>query len=129
MCVYGWWAWSRGGLAESRLVVSKAKPAALAALFGLTAVGTLALGVLLRHTNESVLPFWDGGLFAASLVAQWMAARKWLENWLVWIGVNVVSVGVFFSQQLLLTTGLYLLYLVMAFVGYRAWTRSLGRPA
>jgi nicotinamide mononucleotide transporter len=127
VCLYGWWAWSRGGEAESRLAVSKARPGVLAALFGLTAVGTLALGLLLRHTNESVLPFWDGGLFAASLVAQWMAARKWLENWLVWIGVNVVSVGVFFSQQLLLTTGLYVLYLVMAFVGYRAWTRSLGR--
>ena len=61
----------------------------------------------------------DGGLVAASLVAQWMAARKWLENWLVWIGVNVVSIGLYLSQRLLPTTGLYLLYLVMAFVGYR----------
>jgi len=128
VCAYGWWAWSRGA-AESRLVVSRAKPAALAALAALTAAGTLGVGLLLQRSNESVLPFWDGGLVAASLVAQWMAARKWLENWLVWIGVNVVSIGVFFSQQLLLTTGLYLLYLVMAFVGYRAWTRSLGRPA
>ena len=58
------------------------------------------------RTSRS-LPFWDGGLVAASLAAQWMAARKWLENWLVWIGVNVVSVGVFVSQQLHLTTALY----------------------
>lgn len=58
-----------------------------------------------------------------------MAARKWLENWLVWIGVNVVSVWLYLSQGLLPTTGLYLLYLVMAFAGYRNWRRSLGRPA
>ena len=67
----------------------------------------------------------DGGLVAASLAAQGMAARKWIENWLGWIGVNVVSVGLYASQGLLATTGLYLLYLVMAFVGYRSWTRSL----
>jgi nicotinamide mononucleotide transporter len=58
-----------------------------------------------------------------------MAARKWIENWLVWIAVNVVSVGLYLSQGLLPTCGLYLLYLVMAFVGYRAWTRSLVRQA
>jgi len=129
VCVYGWWAWSRGGAAQGPLVVSKAKPAVLAALAVAIAGGTLAVGWLLLRSNESVLPFWDGGLVAASLAAQWMAARKWLENWLVWIGVNVVSVGVFFSQQLHLTTALYVLYLAMAFVGYRAWTRALARAA
>ena len=128
VCAYGWWAWSRGA-AESPLVISKAKPLALLALGVAIAAGTLGVGLLLQRSGESVLPFWDGGLVAASLVAQWMAARKWLENWLVWVGVNVVSVGLFFSQHLMLTTALYLLYLVMAFVGYRAWTRSLGRPA
>ena len=101
----------------------------LAALAVAIAVGTVAVGWLLQRSNESVLPFWDGGLVAASLAAQWMAARKWLENWLVWIGVNVVSVGVFFSQQLHLTTALYVLYLAMAFVGYRAWTRAMARAA
>jgi nicotinamide mononucleotide transporter len=128
VCAYGWWAWSRGA-GESRLVVTRARPVALAGLAAATAAGTVAVGLLLRHSTESVLPFWDGGLVVASLVAQWMAARKWLENWLVWIGVNVVSVGLYFSQQLLLTTALYLLYLTMAFVGYRAWARSLERPA
>ncbi len=129
ICAYGWWAWSRGAGSEGPLAVSKARPVVLAALAALVAAGTLAVGWLLQRSNESVLPFWDGGLVAASLVAQWMAARKWIENWLVWILVNVVSVGVFFSQRLLLTTALYVLYLAMAFVGYRAWTRSLARPA
>jgi nicotinamide mononucleotide transporter len=129
VCAYGWWAWSRGGGSEGPLVVTRARPKALVALAALVAVGTVAVGVLLLRSNESVLPFWDGGLLAASLAAQWMAARKWIENWLVWILVNVVSVGVFFSQRLMLTTALYLLYLAMAFVGYRAWTRSLARTA
>jgi nicotinamide mononucleotide transporter len=129
ICVYGWWSWRRGGTTSNALAVSRAKPALLAAALALTAVAAVAAGLLLRHTTESVAPFWDGGLVAASLAAQWMAARKWLENWLVWIGVNVVSVGLYVSQGLLPTTGLYLVYLVMAVAGYRAWQRSLVRRA
>ena len=73
---------------------------------------------------------WRGSCpLSARSCRSWLAARKWLENWLVWIGVNVVSVGVFFSQQLHLTTALFVLYLAMAFVGYRAWTRALARAA
>jgi nicotinamide mononucleotide transporter len=129
VCAYGWWAWSRDTGSDGPLVVSRARPVVLAALAALVGAGSFAVGWLLQRSNESVLPFWDGGLVAASLVAQWMAARKWIENWVVWILVNLVSVGVFFSQRLLLTTALYVLYLVMAFVGYRAWTRSLARAA
>jgi nicotinamide mononucleotide transporter len=129
ICVYGWWSWSRGGAASSTLVVSRAKASALAAVAALTAAACMGVGLLLRHSTESVAPFWDGSLVAASLAAQWMAARKWIENWLVWVGVNVVSVGLYLSQGLLATTGLYLLYLVMAVLGYRAWSRSLVRQA
>ena len=125
VCVYGWWSWRRGSGAES-LVVSRARPAALAVVAAATAASALGIGLLLRHSTESVLPFWDGGILAASLAAQGMAARKWLENWLVWIGVNVVSVGLYVSQGLVQTTGLYVVYLVMAIVGYRAWKRSVA---
>jgi nicotinamide mononucleotide transporter len=129
ICVYGWWSWRQRGDAASTLSVSRARPTLLAAVAAATAAAAVAVGLLLRHSTESVAPFWDGGLVAASLAAQWMAARKWLENWLVWIGVNVVSVGLYLSQGLLPTTGLYILYLVMAVAGYRAWQRSLLRRA
>jgi nicotinamide mononucleotide transporter len=124
VCVYGWWSWSRGAASQA-LVVTRAKTSLLAAALVLTVAAGVGIGLLLRHSTESVAPFVDGGLVAASLAAQGMAARKWIENWLAWIGVNVVSVGLYASQGLLPTTGLYLLYLVMAFVGYRSWTRSL----
>lgn len=128
VCVYGWWSWRRGD-AETALAVSRARPAALVAILALTVAAGVGVGLLLRHFSESVAPFVDGGLVAASLAAQAMAARKWLENWLVWVAVNVVSVGLYLSQGLLLTTGLYLMYLVMAFAGYRSWSRSLARRA
>jgi nicotinamide mononucleotide transporter len=126
ICVYGWWSWRRGE-AASPLSVSRAAPQVLAAALVATAAAGGAIGLLLQRSLESVAPFVDGGLVAASLAAQWMAARKWIENWLVWIAVNVVSIGLYLSQQLVLTTCLYALYLAMAFVGYRAWSRSLAR--
>jgi nicotinamide mononucleotide transporter len=128
VCVYGWWSWSRGQTTQA-LVVSRATPAVLVGALALTAAASLGIGLLLRHSTESVAPFVDGGLVAASLVAQGMAARKWIENWLMWIAVNVVSIGLYLSQGLLPTTGLYLLYLAMAFVGYRSWRRSLVQRA
>jgi len=129
ICVYGWWSWRRGQGEESPLVVTRARGAVLAATAVLTLAAGVAISLLLQRSTESVAPFVDGGLVAASLAAQAMAARKWIENWLVWIGVNVVSIWLYVSQGLLLTTLLYLLYLVMAFAGYRAWSRSLARRA
>jgi len=130
VCVYGWWSWHQGSHASSRLAVSRASPMVLAAVVATTTVTTVGVALLLRNSTDAVQPFWDAGLFAASLAAQWMAARKWLENWLVWIVVNVVSVPFFAWQGLgWTTTALYLLYLAMAFVGYRAWKRSLVRQA
>jgi nicotinamide mononucleotide transporter len=129
VCVYGWWHWRRGESTSGRLPVSRAQTTVLVATAVAVAIFSLVLGLLLRQATDGVAPFVDGGLVAASLAAQWMAARKWLENWLVWVGVNVVSIGLFASQGHGLTTGLYLLYLVMAFVGYRSWSRSLARSA
>jgi nicotinamide mononucleotide transporter len=127
VCVYGWWSWRRGASAAGALSISRARPGALAAVAGLTAIAAAAAGLLLSRETESVAPFVDGGIVAASLAAQWMAARKWLENWLVWVAVNVASIALFLSQGLWLTTLLYAVYLGMAFAGYRAWTRSLER--
>jgi nicotinamide mononucleotide transporter len=129
ICVYGWWSWRRGGSGSSPLAVSRARPSRLAAAALLTAVAAVLAGLLLRRSTGSVAPFVDGGLVAASLAAQAMATRKWIENWLVWIGVNVVSIGLFLSQGLLSTTGLYLVYLTMALLGYRAWSRALAGRA
>lgn len=129
ICVYGWWNWRRGGDASGALRVSRAGPRVLGAVAVAVAAATVPLGLLLRQSTDSVAPFWDAGLVAASLFAQWMAARKWLENWLVWVGVNVASIGLFLWQGHWVTTGLYVVYLLMAFAGYRAWARSLLRRA
>ena len=55
-----------------------------------------------------------------------MATRKWVENWLVWIAVDVVYVAIYASQRLYPTAGLYAAFLVLATLGYREWRASMG---
>jgi nicotinamide mononucleotide transporter len=87
------------------------------------------LGLFLKSHTDAALPFWDASTAAFSLVAQWMQTRKWIENWLVWIAVDVVYVGMYVVKGLFLMAGLYALFLALALAGLLAWRRSLAEAA
>lgn len=125
VCVYGWWAWVRGGPGAGPLRVTRVPAWTALGLLGagILLAGTLGLG--LKRTTDAALPFWDAGTTAFSLVAQWMQARKWLENWVLWILVDAVYVGMYLIKGLHLTAGLYAAFVVLAVLGLRAWARTL----
>ncbi|MFI5197747.1 MAG: nicotinamide riboside transporter PnuC [Thermoanaerobaculia bacterium] len=129
LCLYGWWAWMRGGAAHGRLVVSRAPAAVLAACALAGIAFAAALGVFLRAKTDAALPFWDAGTTGFSLVAQFLQTRKWIENWLLWIAVDIVYVGMYVVKRLYLTAGLYALFLVLAGIGLASWRRSLEEAA
>ena len=125
LCLYGWYAWLHGGTARGPLVVSRI-PRLL--LLGACAAGgcfALVLGATLSGATDAALPFMDSSTTAFSLVAQWMQTRKWIENWWVWIVVDAVYVGIYIFKGLLLTAGLYAVFLALAGLGLVAWRRSL----
>ena len=82
--------------------------------------------MLHRYTN-AYLPWLDGALTTLSLIAQWQIARKQLENWLLWIFVDILYIPLYFSRDLPLTAFLYLVFLFMAIAGYRAWKTTRFR--
>jgi len=125
--LYGWWSWSRGaqtGGPRGDLPVTRLGRVArgLALLAGL--VITLGWGAFMQGATDAVLPYWDAFILAFSLIAQALQARKKIENWLLWIVVNAVAVGVYGSQDLWLTAALYAAFLLMAVVGWRAWRKT-----
>ena len=124
--VYGWYEWLHGGVGHGRLAVSRTPRRWLAGLGAAATVVAVAVGLFLKHRTDAALPFTDGATTAFSLAAQWMATRKWVENWLVWIAVDVVYVAMYVSQGLLPTAGLYAAFLVLAIFGYREWRASMG---
>ena len=78
-----------GGENHGRLAVSRTPPRVLAACAAVGAAGTVLLGSVLGRYTDQALPFWDSGITAFSLVAQWMLAKKYLENWLLWAAIDV----------------------------------------
>jgi nicotinamide mononucleotide transporter len=125
--VYGWHAWRHGGEGGGRLPVSRTPARWAAGLALASALASVGLGILFASQTDDAMPFLDGATTALSLAAQWMATRKWLENWLLWIIVDVVYVGMYVTQGLHGTAVLYTVFLVMAALGYREWRASAAR--
>ena len=125
LSVYGWYEWLHGGENKTALHVTRTGPRLGTTLSIIALAGAGILGVVLRGATDAALPFMDSFLSSTSLVAQWMMTKKKLENWLVWIAVDVLYVGMFIFKHLYLTAGLYAVFLVLALRGYADWRRSL----
>lgn len=125
--VYGWWVWKYGNkekqgeeLPITRMPRGKWKmAAAMYFVFQL-----LIAWILIRYTDSNV-PWCDAFTTALSMVAMWMLARKYLEQWLVWIVVDVVSVALYLYKGLFFTAGLYALYAIIAVYGYWNWKNMM----
>ncbi|MEP7000199.1 MAG: nicotinamide riboside transporter PnuC [bacterium] len=126
LSVYGWYEWLYGGANRTELHVTRTGPRLGAILTVIAIAGSATLGVVLRGATDAALPFMDSFLSSTSLVAQWMMTRKKLENWLVWIGVDVLYVGMFIFKHLYVTAGLYAVFLILAVRGFIDWRRSMG---
>lgn len=131
LALYGWWAWIHGGEARGGLRVTIARWPLRIGLIVLGAASGLALGVALERFTDASLPFMDSTLSSFSIIGQWMQTRKILEAWLLWIAVDVFYVGMFIFKGLMLTAGLYAVFLWLATVGFLSWRRSMktiGEP-
>ena len=131
--IYGWAVWhrARGGGHDERPArrighTPWRMVPALAALYAAAHAGIYPL--LVRFTNSTV-PFWDSLTTALCIVAYWMLSRKWVEQWFVWLAVDVVTVGLYFYKEIPLTAGLYALYSVLAVVGWLRWRRMMRSEA
>lgn len=128
MAVYGLFAWRRrtGTPGGEELRISHFPLRRLPALLLVTgAVYLLIAWVLIRFTNSTV-PWLDAFTTALSMAGTWMLARKYIEQWLAWIAVDAVSFGLYFYKDIPLYGILYLVYTVIAVLGYRKWRRLMN---
>jgi nicotinamide mononucleotide transporter len=126
VALWGWWQWVRGTQTDGSVLRVRTLPVARRwQLLAAIAVAWPATGLFLRAFTDTDVPWWDAFPTAASVIGQWLLGRKYVENWIVWIVVNVVSVGLFAYKGLWLTTLLYSLFIAMSIVGWRVWQRML----
>ena len=83
--------------------------------------------LVLTRLTDSPVPLWDSFLTSLSVVATWMLARKIYEHWYLWIVVNAGSVLLFIIKGLYPTIVLYIVYLVMSFIGLKEWKKTIKR--
>lgn len=95
------------------------------AIVGVYAVLHAAIYALLVNFTDSTVPFWDALTTALSVVAYWLLSRKFVEQWLVWLIVDIVCVGLYIHKDIPLTASLYALYSALAIVGYLKWKRII----
>ena len=121
---WGWWLWARaGGHARMVSVRWMDGPARIAAL-ALVAGSGLGIGWAMARWTDAALPYADAAIAGASVVAQVLLAMRRVENWALWIAIDVLSVGVYIQRGLNLTAALYLVFLVLAVLGYREWAKA-----
>ena len=126
MNVYGWYYWSKKPVTEEKSPVARVTVRELSFSAVAVIVFTFLLGSVLKLTPASY-PFIDSFCTACSLVAQVFLARKVLENWLIWIFVDSIYVGVYIFKNLELTAIMYGVYVIIALVGYFDWRKDYRR--
>ena len=85
----------------------------------------VAIGYILLFWTDSNVPWWDSLTTALSVVALWMLAHKYVEQWLVWIVIDVACCGIYVYKGLYFTAFLYGFYAVVAIFGYLKWKKMM----
>ena len=85
----------------------------------------VAIGYILLFFTDSNVPWWDSFTTALSVIALWMLAHKYIEQWLVWIVIDVACCGIYVYKGLYFTAFLYGFYAVVAIFGYLKWKKMM----
>ena len=121
--IYGWYFWSQKPSTANKTPVTLIKKREVIASAIAIIVFTCLLGwILFNHTTASY-PYLDSFCTACSIVAQFFMARKVLQNWLLWVFVDIIYVGVYLFKGLHLTAVMYAIYIVIALIGYLDWKK------
>ncbi len=122
VALWGWWQWLAGaGHDGTALRVGWMTRHQRVVAAASTVAAWPLLGLMLARTTDSDVPFLDALPTVASVTGQILLGRKYIENWAVWLGVNAFSLVLFGIKGLWLTVLLYAVFLVLSWVGWRAW--------
>ena len=124
--IYGWITWFKArkrdkhGMAVIHVGIIRSS-----LLLAITLLLFLLIGYLLDNYTDSPIPYWDALTTSGSIVATWMLTRKIIEHWIIWIIVDLISLGLYVYRGLYPTAVLFAIYTAMAVIGYIQWNRSL----
>ncbi len=130
--IYGWYYWISKPQDRGEPVTinkMKLKSATLIGLISIIGIYLFAqflifLPFLFKGIAEASLPYWDSTTSVLSVTAMWLTARKYLDNWYYWLVVDILATGIYFYKELFFYSILYMLYIILAVWGYKAWNKT-----
>jgi nicotinamide mononucleotide transporter len=126
MAIYGWYIWSNKINVEKELkITSWKKQYHLYAIIIVTLLAIIS-GFLLEKYTQAALPFLDAFTTWGAIITTYMVAKKIIENWIYWFVIDSISIYLFISRELYLTSLLFFIYLIIIIFGYRSWMKKLN---
>jgi nicotinamide mononucleotide transporter len=122
--LYGWWAWQRAAQVNHGVVVGNMIPSERLRWAAVIVVAAAIWSSLMAALTDAVAPFVDGPIAIASVAAQLLQSFRKVESWWLWIIVDLTAIPLFLSRGLLITAGLYGIFLCLAVAGLIEWRRK-----
>lgn len=129
MAIYGFIEWRRGRTDDGEVLIRSWPLRTHLLAAAVIGAATLVNGWLLARGTDAVAPYLDSFVTWSSVVTTWMVARRLIENWLYWVVIDSLAAYLYFSQQLLVTALLFVLYVGIVIHGYFRWHRQRGLQA
>lgn len=123
--IFGWIIWMRKSEDGKLLPITRMPKRLIAPYAAVCVIAFVAIAYILIQFTDSDVPYGDSFTTALSIVGLWMLARKYVEQWFVWIAVDVVCAALYLYKGLYPTAGLYALYSVIAVAGYFKWLKMM----
>ena len=123
--IYGWWYWlnNKSTLKEDAPILHFQNRDWM--IWGLVIFAVSPIwGFLMNKFFNASLAYLDAFTTVGSLVAQYLLAKKYLENWLIWIVVDVVAIGMYLYKELYFVAFLFFVFLCLCIVGYTSWKKT-----
>lgn len=125
MSVYGWYNWTKKKESGLLYPISWCNKNELGAGIFLFLASWGILYYVLQNFTNSNTPFLDSLVSGSAVTAMWWMAKRKIENWLAWIVSNIVAIPLNFYKGFMLFTLMYILFLLMAWMGYIAWKKEI----
>ncbi len=122
---WGWYLWSRArGAEEDSVPVGWMSDRARFVWAAATAALSLTLGWIMHRFTNAALPFADSAVTGASIAAQILLSLRRIENWVLWVAIDVISVALYLNRELYFLAALYLVFLILSVQGLREWKKA-----
>ena len=126
MTVYGYWKWVHGSSEKKALPIRHFPKKLILPWLGIIAAVWLVIYLILANFTNSNVPITDSFTTALSIIGIWALAHKYLEQWFIWIAVDVVTCALYFYKDIPFKASLYALYVIIAIFGYRKWVKMMN---